>query len=457
MEPGIENSPGPRRTLGVLDATCLIVGVIIGAGLYEMAPLVATSVSTGPQLLLLWLTGGLVSLFGALAYSELATTYPEDGGDVGYLRRAYGDWAGFVFGWMQLLIVRPGDIALMAFVFARYANALLGIDETHAMGRPQIGASLAVVLFTGINWLGLREAAGTQNLLTIGKVLGFSFIILIGLLGPASSTGEPAIAGTSLAAPASPLESIGLGVALVMVLFCYGGWNEMAYITAEVRDPRRNILRAMLLGLGTVIALYLLANASFLHSLGIEGLQRSTAVAVEVVAQRMPRVASQAISLLVAVSALSAMNGLMLAGSRIAFTLGRHYPWFRWLGRWNAARQTPVPALLTQSAITLVLINVLGDFANTLIYTAPTVYTFYGFTSVAVIVLRKKDPGTSRAFPLWGYPWTVIIFVAACLFMTHSAVLYRPYVAATSLGLLLLGLPVHWCTQHWARRRNGID
>jgi amino acid transporter len=445
-------SRGPQRTLGVLDATCLIVGVIIGAGLYEMAPMVATSVSSGRQLLLIWMLGGLVSLFGALAYSELATTYPEDGGDVGYLRRAYGDWAGFVFGWMQLLIVRPGDIALMAFVFARYANALVGIEAGHWLSRPQVGASLAVVLFTGINWLGLREAAGTQNLLTIGKVIGFSFIILIGLLGPPPSATASALAGTTLSTPAAPLESISVGVALVMILFCYGGWNEMAYITAEVRDPRRNILRSMLLGLGTVIALYLLANASFLRSLGFEGLQRSTAVAVEVVAQRMPRFASQAISLLVAISALSAMNGLMLAGSRIAFTLGRLYPWFHWLGNWNAERQTPVPALLSQSAITLVLINVLGGFADTLIYTAPTVYTFYGFTSAAVIVLRRVDPTAHRAFPLWGYPWTVLIFVAACLFMTYSAVLYRPYVAAASLGMLLLGLPVHWITRSFRPR-----
>lgn len=482
---------GPEQSLSVFDACCLIVGIIVGAGIYETSPLVASSVAGEWAVLGLWLVGGLISFCGAICYAELATTYPDDGGDVVYLRRAYGPWAGFLFGWMQMLIVRPGDIALMAFIFAKYAAAVLNVFGQHWLDHQPLGAIVAVLLLTGVNWLGIREAAVVQNVLTVGKILGLIGILLVGFwtapkAPSAATSGPPNAIASSTVAPSSPVApsrpeatsntetssaaptavsatsgsaskatpeetsgsfGISVGVALVMVLFCYGGWNEMAYVAAEVRDPRKNILRAMVGGLGLVMFLYLLANLAFMKSLGKDGFERTSLVAVEVVARYLPNSAGTAVALLIAISSLGAINGLMLAGARIAYAVGQNYPLFSWLGQWDERRQTPVVALFVQTAITLVIIIGLGSFRDTLIYTAPTVYLFYSFTSATVWILRRKDPSTPRAFNHWGFPLTVVVFIVACVYMTYSAVLYRPNVALFSLCLLLTGLPVYWLSR----------
>ncbi len=436
---------GPEQSLSVFDASCLIVGIIVGAGIYETSPLIASSVSSPWAVILLWLVGGLISFCGAICYAELATTYPDDGGDVVYLRRAYGPWAGFLFGWMQMLIVRPGDIALMAFIFAKYSAAVLNDFGWHWLDDPRLGACVAVLLLTAVNWLGIREASVVQNVLTVGKILGLVGIILVGFLTARPETVAAAEVATEVVAEtANPSSGISVGVALVMVLFCYGGWNEMAYVTAEVHDPRKNILRAMVSGLGLVMFLYIMANMAFLQSLGKETFERTSLVAVEVVARYLPNTAGTAVAALIAVSSLGAINGLMLAGARIAFAVGQNYPLFSWLGQWNARRRTPDVALFVQTAITLLIIIRLGSFGDTLIYTAPTVYLFYSFTSATVLILRRKDPQAPRAFRHWGYPLTVLVFIVACAFMTQSAVRYRPYVALFSLCILLLGLPVYW-------------
>jgi amino acid transporter len=430
----------PQPSFRVFDATCLIVGIIIGAGLYEAAPQIASSVSRPTSVLGLWLLGGLISLAGAFCYMELATAYPRDGGDVVYLGRAYGRWAGFLFGWMQLVIIRPGDIALMAFVFARYIKAVTpALDLTSAQW-----ASLAVALFTLINLAGVDQARWTQNLMTVLKLLGLTLIIVVGLMGPVQEqVSEPFLSGGELP----------VGVALVLVLFCYGGWNEIAYIAAEVHNPQRNIVRAMLSGMGAVIGLYLLANLAFLHTLGHAEMARSSRVAVDVLAERLPQFAEIGVAGLIAVSALGSLNGQILTGARVSYSAGESYRFFRWLGHWNSQRQTPVEALLLQMVISLTLINVLSNFADTLLYTALPVYTFYFFSSLAVIVLRGRDSQTARPYRVPGYPWTILVFLTACLFMMRSAYLYRPMIAGISLLILLAGLPLYLLSRRLDARR----
>jgi APA family basic amino acid/polyamine antiporter len=432
-------SAEPQPSFRVFDATCLIVGIIIGAGLYETAPQIASSVSRPSNVLWLWVLGGLISLSGALCYTELATAYPRDGGDIVYLRRAYGRWAGFLFGWMQLSIVRPGDIAAMAFVFARYIKAVMpSSDLTSAQW-----ASLAVGLFTLINLWGVDRARWTQNVMTVLKLAGLILIIAVGLMGPVENgPNEPLWEG----------EGMPIGVALVLVLFCYGGWNEMAYVAAEVHDPQRNIVRAMLSGMSAVIGLYLLANFAFLHMLGHGGVARSEHVAVDVLAERMPQLAEIGVALLVAFSALGSLNGQILTGARVSYSAGDQYRFFRWLGGWNTRRQTPVQALLLQMVISLALINALAGFADTLLYTALSVYTFYFFSSLSVIVLRYREPQTARPYRVPGYPWTILVFMAACLFMMRSAYLYRPLIAGISLVILIAGLPLYFLSSRTAAR-----
>ncbi|RKX39879.1 MAG: amino acid permease, partial [Verrucomicrobia bacterium] len=269
----------PVKALSLFDSTCIIVGIIIGAGIYETTPVVAACMGGWIGVMAVWLAGGLLALCGALCYAELATTYPHQGGDYVYLGRAYGPWAGFLFGWSQLAIIRPGDIALMAFVFARYAATLYAPF-------PNIGtfyAALVVVVLTLVNMMGVRESKWTQNALTVVKVAGLLFVIVAGLLAPGGQ-GLPRAGGFS---------GDGLKLAMILVLFTYGGWNEMAYVAAEIKQPQKNIRRALVFGTVAVGALYLLVNGAFLHALGYDGLAASEAVAVDAVAKVLPHAAAR--------------------------------------------------------------------------------------------------------------------------------------------------------------------
>ena len=427
----------PKQALTLFDATSLIVGIIVGAGIYQMAPEIARGADGPWSLLGLWALGGLLTLCGALCYAELASAYPEQGGDYVYLNRAYGDWAGFLFGWAQLTIVRPGDIAVMAFAFATYACAIY--DPLAGSPFPygeQIYAVAATLILTGINVLGVRQGAWVQNLLTVVKVVGLMLVVGAAFAGPGTAGGG------------APAEQVPFGLALIFVLFTYGGWNEMAYVAAELREPGRNIARALLLGTAAVTALYLVVNAAFLYALGHAGMAESRAVATDTVATVLPGIAGISISLLVCLSALGAVNGLVFTGARISYALGRGHRLFRRLGQWHPRLGTPANALVLQGVLAVALIVVLGSFIGAVLYTAAAVYAFYLGSTVAVVVLRRKEPDRPRPFRVPAYPLPPVAFALVCAWLIWSAVAYKPMTAAAAVLLLLLGLPV-W---RWSRR-----
>jgi len=437
-------SAAPRRELTLLDCTCLIVGIIVGTGIYQAAPDIARGTSGNTGLLALWLLGGFLSLCGALSYAELATAYPQQGGDYVYLTRAYGPWAGFLFGWIQTVIVRPGDIAVMAFAFATYAQAVYDpfTGGAFVLTR-QVYAAAAVVVFTGLNIAGVAEGKWAQNALTFVKVGGLCLIISLGFLsGPAQVAIEPV----------SPLPA---SLALILVLFTFGGWNEMVYVAAEVINPRRNIVRALLLGTGAVTVLYVLINGSFLHALGHSGVSASRAVAADAVHSSLGLLAPMLVSALICFSALGAVNGLILTGARISYAVGQDHRLFNILGSWNARRGTPVRALVFQAGMALLLIAVLGGFVETILYTAAPVYVFYCATTLSVMILRRRDRDSDRPYRVWGYPVTPLLFSGTCVFLAYSAVLYKPRIALVALGLLLAGLPVYWLSRRIVRGRGA--
>jgi amino acid transporter len=418
----------------LLDSTCLIVGIIVGVGIYQMTPEIARGVGGVGALLGLWIVGALLSLCGALSYAELAAAWPEHGGDYVYLNRAYGSWAGFLFGWAQLSVVRPGDIAVVAFAFGTYARHAFDPALTIGfIGTEQSYAVLAVIALTATNILGVREGKWTQNILTFIKAAG-----LLGLISAAFFL-EPGEASTGAGSGSAPIP---VTLALIFVLFTYGGWNEMAYVAAELREPQRNVFRALLAGMVLVTALYLLVNAAFIRGLSLDGLRASEAPAADLLQPVFPGAAS-AISALICISALGAVNGLIFTGARISFAVGRDYPWFGLLGRWSR-RGTPAVALAVQGAIAVVLILALGSFINAVLYTAAVVYSFYAATTLAVIRLRHLHPARPRPFRVPGYPIVPIIFVTACLFLIWSAIQYRPWIALGACVLGLIGLPIWW-------------
>jgi amino acid transporter len=440
----------PKKELSLFDSTSIIVGIIIGAGIYQMAPDIARGAHSWWGVLAIWLVGGMLSLFGAIGYAELATAYPLEGGDYVYLSRAYGKWAGFLFGWIQLAIVRPGDIAVMAFAFATYIRAIG--DPLAARGlshSQQIYAGAAIAILTVINIVGVKEGKWTQNILTIVKALGLLAIVGVASLSPPAKGGPVT-------------ESFGplpVSLALIFVLFTYGGWNEMAYVAAEVKNPRRNIVRALVLGSTAVTVLYLLVNGAFLYTLGYAGLATSKAVATDCVSTVFPRIGGSMISTLVCISALGALNGLIFTGARISYALGAEHRAFGVLGKWSERRGTPVWALLVQGVIAAGLIVLFGSFVDTILYTAAPVYSFYLATSLAVIVLRFREPATERPYRVTGYPVTTLVFCAVCAFLIYSAISYAFWNKRASLillsAILLVGVLLYWLTDiRGAAQRN---
>jgi len=435
----------PKKELTLFDSVSLIVGIIVGAGIYETANTVAAGMGSSWAVLGIWLAGGLLALAGALCYAELATAYPAEGGDYVYLRRAYGPWAGFLFGWSQLVIVRPADIALMAFVFARYAQALHGLGSQGL----RIYATAAIVVLTLINILGVRQGKWTQNLLTVVKILGLAAVVVVGFLSPAGP-----------AQPAGPGGTGGPGIelALILVLFTFGGWNEMAYVAAEVKRPDRNIVRALVIGTASVTGLYLLINGAFLHALGFAGLATSKAVAVDTVAKFLPVTAAKAIAVLICVSALGAVNGLTFTGARISYAMGQGHEVFGRFGRWNSRLGTPVWALAFQGLVSAAIALAAGSFMDTILYTAPVVWLFFLATGISVFVLRSREPERPRPYKILCFPWTAIVFCGSCAFMAYNCVMYawqnKPIGLAVLGAVFLAGMVTYVLTERSDRSRQ---
>ena len=447
-------SAAPRRELTLFDSTCIIVGIIIGAGIYRASPDIAQQAPSATWLVGLWLLGGLLSLIGALCYAELATAYPREGGDYVYLTHALGRRIGFLFAWCQLWIVRPGSIGLMAYVFAEYANQIWPqVDSEHAKFVLVAYAAGSVIALTAVNVLGVREGKWTQNVLTTAKVLGLAAIVAAGFTHAAPS----AMAN----GPVKPLH-LGLSnfsLAMIFVLFTYGGWNEMAYVAAEVKEPRKNILRALLAGTLAVTAIYVLVNLAFVHALGLEGTRHPTP-ATDVLALGIGTWAGRAISLLICVSALGAINGQIFTGSRIYYAMGNDHRLYAWLGRWNARRGTPVCSLLIQGAITLALAVWFGltrnGFEGMVIFTTPGFWFFLMLAGASVFVLRRRDPDVERPFRVPGYPVTPILFCLSSAFMVYSSVDYavrnHSWEAIWSIAILLVGVAMSFYSNHHAPR-----
>jgi APA family basic amino acid/polyamine antiporter len=424
----------PRPALQLLDAVALIVGIVVGSGLFRTPSLVANHVSSGGLLLLVWVLGGGISLVGALCYAELASAYPHTGGDYHYLTRAFGPRLSFLFAWARLSVTQTGSIALLAFVFGDYATRLLHLGEYS----PSLYAALIVAALTGMNLLGVRHGARTQNVLTTVKVLGISLVIVSGLV---------LAAPLSTVAPDSPSSSPttqpSLGFVMIFVLLTYGGWNEAAYISAELHNARRNMARALLCSLLLITGLYLMFNWACLQGLGLRGMAQSQTVAADLMQRAFGEHGAQLVSLLVAVSALSSVNATIFTGARTSYALGRDFPPFSFLGRWRQGSSTPTNALLVQATVALALV-LLGTvtrkgFETMVEYTAPVYWFFFLLTGVSLPVLRLKEPGASRPFRVPLYPVTPLLFCATSAYLLYSSLAYTGVGALVGLAVLGVG------------------
>lgn len=414
---------------------------MVGIGIFETSPTIAASMPGLGPLLGIWIIGGFFSLCGALCYAELATSYPEDGGEYVYLGRAFGRSVSFLFAWSLVLIVRPGSIAAVAFPFARYFQTLWSPFQGTSLEPHStiLLAMSAVVVLTVLNCLTIDTAKWSQNILTLAKVLGLLIIVSVGLFVSA----EPLV--PSPVPAASGLD--GLSLAFILVLFTYGGWNEIAYVSAEVKNPSKNILHALVWGVLAVTLLYVLLNISFWRALGYEGFATSEAVASEAVAMVFPSGAAAFVSLLICMSALGAIHGLIFTGARISYAFGSEYRPIRVLAYWSPRFRTPTVALLLQGGLSLAVILFAGSFNGTVVYTTAVIWLFFLLTGLALFVLNVKDAHRSRPYRVTGYPITPLLFCLSAMFLCYSAVEYDMKGSLIAFGILLAGLPVYWISK----------
>lgn len=431
LERNQPKNAAPQASLTLLDVIALIVGLVIGAGIFETPALVAANTGTVGGVIRVWLIGGVVSLLGALCYAELATAYPHVGGNYYYLKRAFGQPIAVLFAWARMTVIQTGSISLLAFVFGDYASQLVPLGSYSA----SIYAAVAISLMTLLNIIGLRQSKRLQNWLAAFLVMGLLLVILFGLT---SSTAVVTAVSLSVATPS-------WGLALVFVLLSYGGWNEAAYISAEIRHPQRNIVRSLLWSIGIITGIYLLINLAYLRGLGVAGMAGSQAVAADLLRQSLGEPGAAFVSFLVVIATLGSINATIFTGARTNFALGQDVSLFRWLGRWQPNPSSPTVAYLLQAAIALTLVG-LGTFTRkgfeTMVdYTAPIFWFFFLLSTLSLIVLRIQDPFRLRPFRVPFYPIVPILFCAICGYLLYSSLIHTGIGAIAGVMVVLLGLP----------------
>ena len=437
----------PRPSLTLAESLAMVVGHVVGIGIFKAPSIVAANAASEAMFLALWIAGGIASLLGALCYAELGSAYPNAGGEYFFLRRAYGNSAAFLFAWSRMTMIQTGVIAAIAYVFADYASQLMPLGS----GGSAIYATAAVIGVTALNVAGSYQGKRVQLFLTFALALAIAAVAAVGL----------AFEGSASAPVAVDQGITSSGLAMIFVLLTYGGWNEVAYLTAEMHNLRRNIVRALVLGILLVTALYLLLNLAYLNTLGLAGMRASKAVAADLMRATLGDYGATALSLVVMLSALSALNASVFTGARTNYALGRDFGMFSFLGKWEARGMTPVNALLLQGSISLLLVLLASStpdgFETMVAYTAPAFWLFFLLTAMSLFVLRRQQPPAAASFAVPLYPLTPLVFSAICTYMLYSSFDYAMSLnpasigAVVGIGVLCAGLPVMLLARPTAR------
>jgi amino acid transporter len=427
----------PQRLLSPLGAVAIIVGIVIGAGIFKTPSIVAGITGDVGWALSIWVAGALISLAGALCYAELATLYPHAGGDYHFLTKAYGKNVSFLYGWAKAMVINTGSIALLAFVFGDYITKVLPLGPHSVI----YWAVLIVVVLTIINLVGIEASANIQTALTILEVSGLIAIIIAGFgLFTASL---PPVTNPPLF---SSMPQFGmLGLAMVFVLLTFGGWNESAYISAELKGTTHTIVRVIVLSLLIISVIYLLVNIALINGLGLKQLANSKAASADLLGLAFGPFGEKLLGLFVGVAALTSINATMIVGARTNFAMGEDWHGLRKMAHWEASRGTPRFAYLVQGAISLALVGFgalqSDGFEAMVEFTAPVFWSFLFLVGISLFILRAKDRRL-RVFSVPLYPITPLIFCLASAYLAYSSFSYAHSKGAVliSLYVMLVGL-----------------
>jgi basic amino acid/polyamine antiporter, APA family len=437
-------SPGYAARLGVFSGTMMVVGGIIGSGIFLNPAIVAARVQSVTLTLAAWVLGGVIALIGALVYAELGSRRPLAGGGYVYLRDAYGRLPAFLYAWTLLLVIATGAIAAVAVTFANYTSALLGLGDSSRIPLA-IGA---ILLLSAVNYLGVRPGSITQNVFTLLKLAALAALIVAGFAGPrtagiSSAAGSRGTAGIALA----------LGAAMVPVLFSYGGWQQTNFVAQELKDPTRNLPRALVVGVTLVVAVYLFANVAYLRVLGLAGLAGSSAPAADAMEAVLGKNGRTLIACGIALSTFGFLNLVILVSPRVYQAMASDGLFFPILARLHPRYRTPAGAIVFQG-VWAVILTLTGRYADLLDYVVFGDWIFFGATAGTLFLFRARERSgqepTSIRFRMKGHPVGTGVFVLAALYVVSGSIASNPLNAVKGTVLILLGIPVF---RFWDRRR----
>jgi APA family basic amino acid/polyamine antiporter len=430
--------------LGLFSGTMMVVGGIIGSGIFLNPAIVAARVRTAGLTLAVWVLGGLIALIGALVYAELGARRPVAGGGYVYLRDAFGRLPAFLYAWTLLLVIATGAIAAVAVTFATYTASLLGMAPA---ARVPLAVG-AIILLSAVNYVGVKPGALTQNALTLLKLAALAVLILAGLLLP-----HPAASAARMVPLPGGSEVLAVGAALVPVLFAFGGWQQTNFIAEELIEPERNLPRALLGGVTIVVAVYLLANLAYLRTLGVDGLAASTAPAADAMRGLLGGAGAALIAAGIAVSTFGFLNLVILVSPRVYRAMAADGLFFPSLSRLHPRYRTPTAAILFQG-VWAVILTLTGRYADLLDYVVFGDWIFFAGTAATLFYFRARErrglePADIR-FRMPGYPAGPILFILAALYVVTGSIASNPANALKGTALIALGLPVF---RFWDRRK----
>ena len=432
--------PNWSRGLGLFDATMLVMGGIVGSGIFINPYVVAQRVQTPLLILGAWILGGAVGIGGAFIWAELAATLPEVGGQYAYLRDAYHPAVAFLYGWVLLLVIQTGGMAAVSITFARYFIELTGLQM-----RDWAVATLALAILTLINCFGVKTGARTQSALMVMKIGTISVLVIVGW---ALTRRHADIAATTV----QSWSLTSFGTAMVPVLFAYGGWQTANFVAAEVKEPRKNLPRGLLLGVLGVVVLYLSVNWVYLRSLGPQGLAATTTPASAVMRMALGQTGATFIAAAIAISTLGFLSQSILTGPRVYFAMADDGLFFRAISWLHPRTHVPVVAIVAQSVWTVV-IAISGRYEQILNYVISMDFLFFGLTATTLFVFRRRaaiaETNRSHSSRMPGHPLSTVMFVAICWWIVAITVYRYPQNSLIGVALLLVGMPVYWL---WARR-----
>ena len=430
-------APEPPRLLRVLSlwqTTAIVMGIMIGSAIFIVPAEITREVGTPRTAFWVWIISGLLSLFGALSFAELAAMLPQAGGQYVYLREAYGSLVSFLCGWAFFLAVQSGSIATVAVGFSQYLGDFFPIVPW----QQKLAASATIILLTAINYRGVREGGWVQSVLTGLKV---GAMVALVILGYALVRGSPP-GLHALPAPSGKDFLPTFGVAMVAALWAYDGWNNGTFAAEEVKNPERTLPLALILGTSAVIVIYLGLNLLYYHVLPLESVARSPRVAGDAAVRIFGHAGAHFVTLAIIIAMWGSVNGMVLAGARVYYAMARDGLFFRWCGAVHPRFHTPHLSLLFQAAWAIALV-VLGSYEQLFTYVIFAAWVFYALTAFAVIVLRRTRPDLPRPYRVFGYPFVPLIFVLAGVWFVANTLVQKPAEAGIGALIVILGIPVY--------------